>query len=263
MRTLQRTRLHVEHAMGTAVTFRCHESVLDWVDVDGAVARACERLHALSAELTTWDATSAMSEVRFGTLDLADAPTSVRSVLEVCEEVRELSAGWFDPWALPGGVDPTGLAKGWILEEAMAVLRAEGVGAAVVNGGGDVCLMGVPEGHDWRWHVGIQHPWRPHAFACVLAATGAVATSGSYERGEHLFNPKTRRQSVASASATVVGPNLAVADGLATALAVGGDEVLERIEHLDCYDGYLIGLDGSEAATSGIEFVTDVAQRPS
>jgi thiamine biosynthesis lipoprotein ApbE len=57
------------------------------------------------------------------------------------------------------------------------------------------------------------------------------------------------------ASATVTGPGLALADALATAVAVGSDDALAAVGALDGYDGYLIRADGSEASTSGIAFV--------
>jgi thiamine biosynthesis lipoprotein len=88
----------------------------------------------------------------------------------------------------------------------------------------------------------------------VLEVRGAVATSGSYERGAHLVDPHTGRPACRGASATVTGPSLALADALATALAVGGDAVLAAVAGLPGYAGYLIRLDGTETWTSGIEF---------
>ena len=75
---------------------------------------------------------------------------------------------------------------------------------------------------------------------------------GDYERGPHLVDPRTGEPALVAASATVVGPSLAIADALATALAVGGDPVLDAVRRLDGYDAYLIRLDGSEASTEGI-----------
>lgn len=98
-------------------------------------------------------------------------------------------------------------------------------------------------------------------FACVLAVTNAVATSGAYERGSHLFDPRRQCFVEAAASASVTGPDLTVADGLATALAIGGDDVLSLIETLDSYDGYLIRTDGSESCTAGIRAVDAAVHR--
>jgi thiamine biosynthesis lipoprotein ApbE len=56
-------------------------------------------------------------------------------------------------------------------------------------------------------------------------------------------------------SATVTGPGLALADALATAVAVGGDEALAAVAALEGYEGYLIRPDGSETDTGGMAFV--------
>ncbi|MHB1582983.1 MAG: FAD:protein FMN transferase, partial [Acidimicrobiales bacterium] len=68
---------------------------------------------------------------------------------------------------------------------------------------------------------------------------------------------RSGRPAPAAASATVTGPSLAIADGLATALAVGGDEVLARLEAIGGYEGYLVRADGTEAETSGMAFVDE------
>jgi thiamine biosynthesis lipoprotein len=81
-----------------------------------------------------------------------------------------------------------------------------------------------------------------------------VATSGPYERGAHLIDPATGRPASRAASATVTGPSLALADALATGVAVGGDEALTVVAALDGYAAYLIRPDGSEADTGGIAF---------
>ena len=64
-------------------------------------------------------------------------------------------------------------------------------------------------------------PADPSRLACIVETPGAVATSGTYERGNHLVNPFTSTAS-STASATVTGPDLSLADALATALAVAG-----------------------------------------
>jgi thiamine biosynthesis lipoprotein len=194
-----------------------------------------------------------MSRIRRGSLPLATAPAEIHEVLELCAELRELTRGWFDPWAMPGGVDPTGLVKGWAAERALRSVRAHDVVAACVNAGGDLAVFGRPEGSE-RWRMGIRHPWRPDALACVVFVESALATSGTYERGPHLFDPHTRRPSARAVSASVVGPSLAVADALATALCVGGDDVLERLPEVPGYEGYLVRTDGTEAWTEGMPF---------
>lgn len=260
---------HVEPVMGTVATITVVAGDLGREGLQFALDRSCAELHRADSLFSTWKADSPMSRVRRGELDLADAPDVIRDVLELCEQARAASAGWFDPWAMPGGVDPTGLVKGWAVERARDVLVRAGAAGVMVNVGGDLAVSGTaPDDHaghepglqrtDSRWRVGITHPWKSGALARVIEVNGsgagaAVATSGTYERGAHLFDPWSRRPRCSLASATVIGPSLAMADAFATALAVGGDRVLTAPwRSLDGFEAYLIRSDGSELATSGV-----------
>ncbi|HWG60780.1 MAG TPA: FAD:protein FMN transferase [Streptosporangiaceae bacterium] len=244
-----------EAVMGTVVSFAVVPGSLPARAAEDAIDAACDALHRADALFSTWDPRSPVSRLRRGSTRLSDLPQTVARVLALCEHARDVSGGWFDPWAMPGGVDPTGMVKGWAVEQALAVLRAAGLESAMVNGGGDVAVFGAPAPGQ-RWRVGIQHPWRAEALAAIVEVPAAVATSGSYERGPHLLNPFTGRPASLAASATITGPSLALADALATALAAGGDEVLGTVAALDGYAGYLIRPDGSEADTGGITFAS-------
>lgn len=245
-----------ESVMGTVVTI----DVFDDEGIDATVlgpllenARAA--LHDADRTFSTWDDSSPMSRIRRGELRLLEAPPQVAEVLADCLAARSLSGGWFDPWALPGGVDPTGYVKGWAAERALRALAPAGVSGAIVNAAGDVASFGgTATGAPFR--IGIADPFDTTQLACVIELRGAVATSGTYERGAHLVDPHTGNPATRFASASVCGPHLGIADALATALAVGGDEVLARIEALDGYDALAIGLDGSVAATSAFPFAT-------
>ncbi len=243
--------VHAEPVMGTVVSFHVYPGVCSERDAAAAVASACRRLHELDRIFSTYDPVSPMSLFRSGVLAKGDVPPELPLVIELCRHAKALSNGWFDPWALPGGLDPTGLVKGWAVEQALGILEVAGVGSAMVNGGGDIALLGPPPTGD-AWRIAIRHPWRDDAFACVLEVNGAVATSGCYERGLHLVDPRSGTPAASAASATVTGTRLALADALATALAVGGDEVLEPIASLEGYEAYLIRADGTEATTDGI-----------
>ena len=154
------------------------------------------------------------------------------------------------------GFDPTGLVKGWATEETLGILRLAGVEAAIVNGGGDIAVFGLlKDAHAWR--IGIRHPWRPEALACVLDIDRAVATSGCYERCPHLINPRDGRMLFRTASATVVGLSLPLCDALATALVVADNDGPELARSLKGYETYLIQSDGKELATEGIFCVTE------
>jgi FAD:protein FMN transferase len=121
-----------------------------------------------------------------------------------------------------GSLDPSGYVKGWSVEVASARLAAAGSTSHYINAGGDIRMRGQhPGGGPWR--VGIRHPWEADKVSWVLAMTdGAVATSGTYERGDHVINPRTGKPARGLRSVTVVGPDLTLADAYATAaLAMG------------------------------------------
>ena len=244
--------VHDEAVMGTVCSFLVLPGTVATEEVRAAIADACTILHQADVTFSTWVDDSPLSRHRRGELALTDCPDEVAEVLRLAAVARRATAGWFDPWALPGGVDPTGLVKGWAVERAADVLADAGVPGGLVNAGGDIATVGRAGDGD-AWRIGIRHPWRPDALACVLAVTGAVATSGTYERGAHLVDPHTRRPWCAAASATVTGPSLALADAFATALAVGGDEAFDLIEAVDGYACYLVRPDGSERVGAGID----------
>ena len=269
---------HAEPVMGTVFSFTAVHGDLPPDAVQAALDAACRILHHCDALFSTWDPASPVSRLRRGEAAPGQMPPEFTEVLRECRTAKKASGGWFDPWAMPGGFDPTGLVKGWATELALEELRSAGLSGALINGGGDVAVFGSPaDGH--RWRVGIRHPWRADALACVIeagkgpvteerglepaggsvgspprASIAAVATSGPYERGAHLIDPATGRPAGRAASATVTGPSLALADALATGVAVGGDEALTVVAALDGYAAYLIRPDGSEVDTGGIAF---------
>jgi FAD:protein FMN transferase len=239
---------HAEHVMGTVVSFDLRSQGISRRALDDALKASCATLHEADAQLSTWKPQSPLSRIRRGELDLADAPPCVTEVLRRSAEARELSGGWFDPWKMPGGVDPTGLAKGWIAERALERLREAGVPAAMINAGGDVAAYGQPESGR-RWRIGVRDPRSADAFLTVVELDGAVATSGSYERGHHILDPGSGRPAKALLSATVIGPELALADALATGLFAAGERGLSAIAALEGYDALILKRDGSMHAT--------------
>jgi thiamine biosynthesis lipoprotein len=245
-----------EQVMGTVVSLAIEPGPqVSGSDLWLAAAEVRAGLHKADAVFSTWKAHSPMSRLRRGETELAQCPPDVEAVLDLCRMVREQSGGWFDPWALPGGVDPTGLVKGWAAARALDRLETAGVASAVISAGGDLGTVGTPPGGR-PWRVGIAHPWRPGALAAVVELTGpgAVCTSGTYQRGAHLIDPHTGVPATRAISATVTGPDLAVADGLATGLAVGGEAALAAIDALPGYQGWLIRPDGTDASTAGWQF---------
>jgi thiamine biosynthesis lipoprotein len=253
--------------MGTVASFSLAAGGL--TSTATALKMACSGLHRADAIFSTWKPESPVSRLRRNPALLAEMPEVVLEVIELCEHVTKATAGIFDPWAMPGGFDPSGLVKGWAVEQAAIGLAAAGLAGGIVGVGGDLQTFGSPSALrsrdaervssleiPERWQIGIRHPWRAERLACVLALPGgAVATSGTYERGAHLVHPPSGQPRCRLASATVTGPSAAIADGLATALAIEGPTGLTWLAAFRGYDAYLISSTGEEIATAGIEFV--------
>jgi thiamine biosynthesis lipoprotein len=245
---------HREKVMGTIVT-------IDIYTADGGrepavslgLARARATLRRADAVFSTWKADSPMSRLRRGEITCDQAPREVVEVLELCAIARQMSAGWFDPWAMPGGVDPTGYVKGWAAQAALDALISSDISGAMVNAAGDIASFGSPEPAT-PFKVGIVDPFSPGQLACVIALKGAIATSGCYERGNHLIDPRSRRPTARAASASVCGPDLGLADALATALAVAGETGLPLINALKDYEAVVVSLDGTWRWTEGFPY---------
>jgi FAD:protein FMN transferase len=245
----------VEHIWGTAITIDVRDDVCPSL-LDDLVAW----FHRVDDLFSTWRDDSEVSRLARQELTLDDAAPDVREVLDLCDEVRRASGGAFDvafaadPRVAhrPGfaRVDPSGLVKGWALERAAELLRSRGITNFAINAGGDVVTRGRPA-PTASWRVGIQHPTERGSLAAVIAGTDlAVATSGRYERGDHIVDPRTGSAATALLSVTVVGADLAIADGFATAaLALGTDGMNWLAAHP--------GVDGMAIASNGIVTLTD------
>lgn len=219
----------VEQIWGTAVGVE----VLD--DVTASVVDDVFAWFARVDELfSTWRDDSEIVRIAGGTLAICDSSVETRTVLALCQALSAATGGAFDvsatalrPPPHPRGwcpLDPSAVVKGWALDRAADRLRAAGVHRFCMNAGGDV-LVGDRRGPGEPWRVGVQHPAERDRLAAVVAVAGAgVATSGRYERGDHIVDPRTGRPAHDLASVTVVAPDLATADAYSTAVfALGRD----------------------------------------
>src|SRR4051794_10992693 len=211
--------VHVEHVMGTAVSF----DVRGENAADDAVESAVAWLHEVDAEFSTYRADSAVCRFDRGELLLSEAGANLRWIVDRCERFKQESDGFFDARAT-GRFDPSALVKGWAVQRAADGLRAAGAEHFCINAGGDVVAYSRPSRHP-AWRVGVRHPDDPQALACVVEAHGelAVATSGLYERGDHIVDPSSGSAPHGVLSVTVVGPDLGVADAYATAAFAMGN----------------------------------------
>jgi thiamine biosynthesis lipoprotein len=236
---------HVESVMGTTISIDIVDSH-DRSIIDELVAW----FHEVDDVFSPYKETSPIT--RLGRGELADdddgVTADVMEVLDRCESLRVETNGVFDVWNLPSPngtrFDPCGYVKGWSVERARALLLAHGVHDFCINAGGDVALGG--RNHDGElWSIGIRHPDDPNALAIVLVGEGplGIATSGSYERGAHIHDPRVGEPSTDLAAVTVVGPSLAEADAFATSLYVMGIDGLPWLAGHPGYGGCVMTRD--------------------
>ena len=141
------------------------------------------------------------------------------------------------------------------MSRAGDMLRARGATNFSVSAGGDVIVAGRPDDASNGWRVGIQHPWeRDQVAAVVEVADGAIATSGRYERGDHVLDPRTGEPVRGLMSVTVVGPDLATADAYATAtMVLGSEHGLNWLASRHDYAGFAITDEKQVITTTGFD----------
>jgi len=192
------------------------------IDIEPAIAKVKQYVHEVDQLFSTYKESSVISQLRRGEIEIGQCPPEVIEVWNLCALVKELTEGAFDPWAINGGFDPSGLVKGWAADQCAEILLAAGANHVQVNAAGDLALRGgfTPE---QPWSIGVVNPDnRLEVLQTFEIIDGAIATSGTYERGAHIYDPHTGMIAIGAKSATVIGPNGAIVDALATALMVSG-----------------------------------------
>jgi thiamine biosynthesis lipoprotein len=276
----------VEQVMGLPVSIHVRGPRARDAQVADAVRAAFRLLHEADARFSTYRPDSEVCRIDRGELSPAEASPDLREVLALADRAREATGGLFDV-RLPGPdggsrFDPSGIVKGWaaarageLLTRALAELpHAQQPTTFCLNAGGDVVVGGRPDPADptdladladlagpadpadracGSWRIGIDDPGRPGLLGYVERAHGAVATSGSAARGEHVVDPRTGRPATALLAVTVTGPSLLWADVLATAAFVRGPDAVEWIRRFPGYAALAVRPDRTVLRSPGLD----------
>lgn len=160
-------------------------------------------------------------------------------------------------------LDLGGIAKGYAVDKAIAILKSHGIASALVNAGGDVRVIGRrPDGNPWR--IGVQHPRKADAIIAKLALTewDTMETSGDYQRYiikdgarySHVLDPRTGRQPRQLVSVTMALNNSADGDIFSTALLIlGPARGLELLRQFPGVEAIMIADDGRVTVSPGLE----------
>jgi len=201
--------------MGTAISIDLRDSAVD----DGVIETTFDWLRQVDVDFSLYKPQSEISRLGRGELTVEECRVEVGEVLSLCEDLREQTHGVFNAWRCraDGRLDPSGVVKGWAVERAAGILERGGARNFCINAGGDVVCRGEPE-PERAWRIGIRHPVEAGAVAGVVHAHDlALATSGAYERGDHIVDARTGIPARGLLSLTVAGPSLTLADAYATA----------------------------------------------
>lgn len=213
----------VETIMGTAISIDAPRAG------NATLERAFERLRQIDQRFSTYLETSEVSQMRRSELTLAAASPEVKYVHQECAEWQQRTGGYFSAY-YDRQFDPSGYVKGWAIAEAATVLKKEGLDDYMINAGGDILAAAPAEQH--RWRIGIENPLDPSQLVGVITAGNiAVATSGTYRRGEHIVDPVRHKPATGFAGLTVIGRDITTADVLATticAMGITGAEYIDR-----------------------------------
>ncbi len=240
--------------MGTVATVEVG-SVGVGIDVDRLIDEAFAWLREVDERFSTYRHDSEVNRLQRGDVRYHDCSEDLRDVLQRCADHWGKTDGYFDVYA-GGRLDPSGFVKGWAVQVASERLSGAGVVNHLVDAGGDIQTRGRPLCAD-RWEIGIRHPWDPRSTCWVIAGTGlAVATSGTYERGPHVINPRTGQPARTLRSVTVVGRDLGVADAYATAAVAMGPAAETWLASLTGYESGVVMEDGTCLRSAGFPVVS-------
>ena len=244
--------------MGMPITIEIAEKGSDQKNGAQAHAAAIEKVFAhfahVDEKFSTYKDTSEITAINKKKIARENWSEEMELVFALAEEAKTTTGGHFDIQRPDGSYDPSGLVKGWALWNAAQLLTKEGFENFYVDAGGDIQPHGMNnEGQPWA--IGIKNPWSQNENIKVVYAKNGegVATSGTYIRGEHIYNPHTGKAANEITSLTVIGPNIYEADLFATAAFAMGENAIQFIESLPGFEGYMIDNDKVATMTTGFE----------
>ena len=205
-------------------------------------------------KFSTYKNGSEISKINRNELTEKDYSPEMREVLKLSAEINGQSGGFFNIRRPDGKIDPSGLVKGWAINNAAGISVKDGFENFYVEAGGDIEARGV-NAENQPWTVGIKNPFNQKEIIKVAKISNAgLATSGTYIRGQHIYNPKNPGAPITDiVSLTVIGPNVYQADCFATAAFAMGREGIYFIEKFPGREGYMVDKNGIGTETTGFK----------
>lgn len=198
---------------------------------------AFARLRQIDNKFSTYKPDSEVSKYIKDEINEADLSKELRNIIRACRAAQKKTDGYFSAWAA-GAFDPSGYVKGWAIAEAGEIIEKQGYKTYCISAGGDILAA---SDSDKVWNIGIQDPTDKLKILNTLSiSNGAVATSGNYERGKHIINPKNKQPADELLSVTISGPDIIWADVLATAVFAMGRPGQEFMKSQPDYQLFMV-----------------------
>mgnify|MGYP003918686563 CR=1 FL=1 len=227
---------------------------VDIAGVSGAtlVDAVFDYFEHIDRRFSTYRTDSEISAINRGDLPIRDWSAEMMEVMALAAQTKSQTDGYFDIRKPDGSLDPSGIVKGWAIRNAAGIVRQAGVGDFFIEAGGDIQSCGRnASGLDWS--VGIRNPFNAEEIIKIVYPRGhGVATSGTYVRGQHIYNPLGAGDPITEiVSLTVIGSDVFEADRFATAAFAMGREGIFFLEQAPGLEGYVVDSNSRATPTSG------------
>lgn len=223
---------NVQHHMGMPISIDipyCNKET---------VFNACWQLCVqIERQYSPYIPTSEVSRIASGELLLKNASPSLQEIAALASTYEQQTDGYFSIY-FNGTFNPTGIVKAWAIHQLALCIEANGYSTYLINAGGDILCNSTTKK---RWQLAISSPIDPNStIGTITADSIAIATSGSYQKGAHIYDPKAGTPTTALQSVTVIGPDIITADAYATALYAMGLNALLFAKTLKGYSCHII-----------------------
>ena len=208
-------------------------------------------LREVEARFSTYLPDSEMTRLNHGLVTYDTASPAMRDMLDRADDTRRATGGHFNAWR-DGRCDLAGVVKGWAIKAVADRLASRGHRDYLVNAGGDIQTAGGNADGE-AWHIGIRNPAEVSQVVKVVHLSGeGIATSGTYERGDHIYRPvPVAPDDDPLVAITIIGPNVYDADRFATAAFAMGAHGIAFVHSLEGFEGYAIHASGMARYTAG------------
>lgn len=221
------------------------------IDINDEVLldKSFEIFKEVDKKFSTYKEDSETIAIQKGNIKLENVSEEMSEIIKQGIILKEKTLGYFDMY-YDEVFDPTGIVKGWAIDNVSSMLK-EHVRNFFVDAGGDIYAAGTNETGN-KWRVGIQDPFDTgKIFLRVNISNMSIATSGNYQRGKHIKNPSNGKEADEVSSVSIVAPSATIADGYATAVFAKGENGLDLIKNDKEVDGCIILKDKRVITTPG------------